>query len=267
MVFGNLFRRKPDLAALEKLELPELPQLTTLDKKKKGKKAKVPVAAYLSYVSVDKHEADMKRLTTLLEEMQRQAASTEHSLRDYQHDLSGITELRKEIDSLKKVKFAGIQELRKDTESLMKLQQELVLFREEKPIDKMRSELQEMWDELEAIRGDVKGKKATKDLQAQLSKLEADVQLLQKQMKKASTEELKSELQKHVKSLVMQHVFESRYDPKQFKIMKKDVLSFISKSMDAGHSEEKVKNALISKGWPEQLVDSYYDSVYQEKLK
>ncbi len=278
MVFGNLFkRRQPDLAALEKLDLPELPQLPALEKKKKGRKVKsVPsVPAYLSYISVDKHDSDIKRVTTLIMDMQRQTAATERSLKDVQHQLAEMPDIRKEIDGLKKVKFAGIQDLRKDIESMRKIREEMDMLRKElgekpKAVEQLSrdiAELQTVWDEIEAIRSDIQGKKGTKDLSRQLAKLESDVQLMQKQLKNVSTEEMKAELQRHIKSLVVQHVFESKYDPKQLKSMKNDVLSFISKAIEAGESEDKVKTALIARGWPEQLVEAYYDNVYDEKIK
>ncbi|MBI4441471.1 hypothetical protein HY639_04850 [Candidatus Woesearchaeota archaeon] len=249
-VLGKLFSRKASVADLEKLEIPELPSLPAL--KKKGKKA---LPAYPAYVTADKHTADMERLTKALDEMRRDTAK---GLRkDMDTALADLARLRKDVDIFKKMKLVDATKGR-DNGALQDIQNEV-------------AELRKLWDEVDELRAELKtstkksASKEMKDLQEQLAEQEAQLALLSEQVR--DTDKLKEEVLSAVQTKIVEAVFESRYDPKQLKAMKKDVMAFINRAIEAGHSQDKVRKALIEKGWPDQLIETYVDSVYTSKLE
>ncbi len=172
------------------------------------------------------------------------------SVKKLELDVKELYSVRKDIDVFKKMKLVDFDKMKKQLEEK----------------DDLRKEMEILQKSILDIQDEKKNKKANalKDMQLQLTELEAELALLQESH---NTERIKEELLPFIQAKVVQHVFESKYDPREIKSMKKQVLSYIERAIDAGHSEEKVKHALHEKGWPEELVAAYYGSVSEEKLR
>lgn len=211
----------------ESIELPDLPELPKLSKKK-GKLPTYPVDVHKD--DLDKIRGTVKRL---------------------EEEMKEVSSLRKDLDVFKKMKLVDFDKMKKQLDEGGDLRKE---------IEEINKSLQDLQED---VRKNKKGN-AVKELQSQIAELEAEVVLLQESN---NAMKLKEELLPFIQAKVVQHVFESKYDPREIKSMKKQVLSYIERAIDSGHSEEKVKRALSEKGWPEELVAAYYDLAYDEKLR
>lgn|SRR3989338_3250296 len=289
-MLGKIFKKKLDVSELDKLELPELPHLpefgigTSSKAKGKNGKSRKTMPAYPGYVSSERHSEDIGKLSETVSNKQKEL---EDVLKKLEKQVSDIVPLKKDLELFKKMRVVDFEQMRKQMDEL-----------KGSSIEKLESdisELNKLWDELETLKNDIKDAKknpnskitdeiradiddiraeiknfAKNDVRAKLAEHEDDLSKLQdevNELKSRDFSKLKDELAPMIQAMVVQHIFESKYDPKKMKEMKKQVMSFISKAIDSGHEENDVKNALMQKGWPEELIGAYYDSIYNEKMR